>query len=173
MLPHSRLGDGLVQRGVGALRLDLQLYDEISADAAGTGQALRIVLLAGLSNGVSLVRRFGSAGIIAGVGAALLGWVLWTAVIWLVAKALRCRPEGRSLLRALGFANAPGVFLIFGALPIFGPFVRVIVVIWLVATTVRAAQAVFALTMWRALIISIVGFVVYLILGAASAQFAS
>ncbi len=90
-------GSSLVKRLVAALRLDLRLYEEVSADAAASGQAFRVVLLAGLSNGLALVRRFGSTGIVAGVGAALLGWALWAAVIWTVAGLFRQRRGPGSL----------------------------------------------------------------------------
>ncbi|HVO24557.1 MAG TPA: YIP1 family protein [Candidatus Margulisiibacteriota bacterium] len=165
-------GSSLVQRLVAALRLDLQLYEDVSADAAASGQAFRIVLLAGVSNGLALVRQLGSAGIVAGVGAALLGWLLWAAVIRVIAGFVGQRRPERSLLRALGFANAPGVFLILGRLPVIGPLVRYAVVAWLVATTVRAVQATFGLTARRALAVSILGFLVYLALGVVSAYFA-
>ncbi len=164
---------GLVNRLIAALRLDLRLYEEVSADAAASGQAFRVVLLAGVSNGLALVRRFGSTGIVAGVGAALLGWVLWAAVIWMVARLFRHRRQGRSLLRALGFANSPGVFLFLGGLPTVGFLIRYTVVAWLVATTMRAVQATFGIAARRALVISIIGFLVYLALGVVSAHFAS
>jgi len=163
----------LLPRLIAALRLDLGLYEEVSADAAASAQAFRVVLLAGVSNGLGLVRRFGSTGIVAGVGAALLGWVLWAAVIWLIARLFRHQSQGRSLLRALGFANAPGVFLILGGFPTVGSLIRYAVVAWLVATTVRAVQATFGIAARRALLISIMGFVVYLALGVVSTHWAS
>jgi hypothetical protein len=164
---------GLVGRLIAALRLDLTLYECVSADSAATSQALRVVLLAGMCNGIGLARRFGWLGILAGVGTALLGWLLWAGVIWLTAAVFGHRRERRSLLRALGFANAPCVFLIFDVVPSFGPLIRYVVVAWLIATTVRAVQATFAVSGWRALAISTIGFVVYLALGLMSAHFAS
>jgi Yip1 domain len=163
----------LLGRLVAALRLDLTLYEEVSRDSAATSQAFRVVLLAGMSNGLGLTGRLGIAGILAGLAAALLGWLLWAGVIWLSAALLRNRCASRSLLRALGFANAPGVFLILGAVPTIGTMVRAIVVVWLLAATVRAVQAAFAVALRRALVISAIGFVAYLVLGLVSAHFAA
>ncbi len=163
----------LLERLIAALRLDLRLYQQVSTDAAAMGQAFRVVLLAGVSNGLGLVRRLGGAGVFAGVGAALLGWFLWAAVILLIAALLGHHRNGRSLLRALGFANAPGLLLILGIVPIIGAMARVIVVVWLVAATAQAVRAVFEVPRWRAAVISIAAFVVYLILGAVSAYFAA
>lgn len=173
MLERNSSRNGLLERLVAALRLDVDVYRLVSSDPAASSQAFRVVLLAGVSNGLSLARRLGGVGVIAGVGAAILGWLLWAAVIWAAATLLGHRHAGGSLLRALGFANSPGVFLILGAVPVVGPVSRVIVVVWLLATTVRAVEAVFAVAPRRASVISIAAFVVYLVLGLVSAHFAS
>lgn len=173
MLDEQSYGVGLVERLIAALRLDLRLYETVSGDAAATGQAFRIVLFAGVSNGLGLVRRLGGIGVLAGIGSALLGWLLWTGVIWLIAILFGHYRQDRSLLRAVGFANAPGVFLILGIAPMVGGVIRLCVVAWLVATTVRAVQATFAVATRRALVISALGFVVYLVMGLASSYFAS
>jgi hypothetical protein len=173
MLAPNTDGSALSTRLAAALRLDLQLYLDVSGDAAATSQAFRIVLLSGLSNGIGLLGRLGAAGILAGVVAAILGWLLWAAVIWLTGTLFGQRREDRSLLRVLGFADAPGVFLILGLVPAVAGAVRFVVVVWLLATTVRAVQAVFAVTTGRAVVIAVVAFVMYLVLGAVSAYFAA
>jgi hypothetical protein len=173
MLDQHTTGPGLLTRLIAALRLDLALYEEVSRDPAASAQAFRIVLLAGLSNGLGLVVRIGAAGILAGVGAALLGWVLWAGVIWLTARVFGHRRAGRSLLRVLGFADAPCVFLFLGALPTVGAAIRFLVVVWLLATTVRAVQSVYVVATRRAVVITALGFLLYLVLGALSAHFAS
>jgi hypothetical protein len=173
MLVQRTAGSRLLARLIAALRLDLGLYEEVSRDSAANAQALRIVLLAGLSNGLGLVARIGAEGILAGVGAALLGWMLWAGVIGLTARLFGHRREGRSLLRALGFADSPCVFLFLGALPTVGAAIRFFVVVWLLATTVRAVQSVYTVATRRAVVITALGFLEYLVLGAASAHFGS
>lgn len=168
----SRAASGLLARLVAAWRLQLWLYEEVSTDRGANQQALMIVLLAGLSNGLGLVGRLGSAGISAGVGATLLGWPLWAGTVFLVAGLFGHRRNGRSLLRTLGFANAPGVFLALGIVPAVGALLRIAVACWLVAATVVAVQAVFQVARRRALAISLLAFVVYLLLGIISSHFA-
>src|SRR5262245_52855922 len=138
MIDRPAYGTTLMERLIAAMRLDLRLYQEVSADPRATRQAFGVVLLAGVSNGLGLVRRLGVLGPWAGVGAAVIGWFLFAGVILLVAKMLRHHRNGRSLMRALGFANAPGVLLIIGIVPGLGAIVRTIVVLWLVATTALA-----------------------------------
>jgi hypothetical protein len=100
-----------------------------------------------------------------GVGASVLGWFAWTALIFVIAAVLGHRAKGRSLLRPLGFANAPGVALILGLVPIVGDLIRVLVVCWLLAATVVAIEVVFDAPFRRAVVISIACFVLYLCLG--------
>jgi hypothetical protein len=73
----------------------------------------------------------------------------------------------------VGFADSPCVFLFLGALPLVGAAIRFFVVVWLLATTVRAVQSVYAVATRRAVVITVLGFLVYLVLGAVSAHFAS
>jgi len=163
----------LIERLVGALRLDLRLYQQVSTDAAATRQAVTVVLLSGVCNSLGWGRQFGMVGIAAAVTVAVLGWLLWAVVILLVARILGHHRGGRSLLRVLGFANAPAVLMILSVVPIVGAVVRVLVVVWLVATTAAAVQAVFDVSRRRALVISIVGFVAYMMLGVVSGHLAA
>lgn len=159
----------LWERLAAALRLDLRLYDEVSTNRSANGQCVAIVLLAGLFNGFSLVPRLGSLGIPAGLVVGLVGWFLWAAVVFFAARLLGNRPDGRSLLRTLGFADAPGLFLIAGLLPTIGAALRVLVVCWLMAATVQAVRAVFRVSRGRAVVIALAAFVFYLLLGLGSA----
>jgi hypothetical protein len=161
------------ERLIAALRLDVDLYRQASIDMASTRQAFLVVVLSGLSNGLGLAWRQGSAAVSAGIAAAVFGWFLWAAVILMIALPFGHRRHGRSLLRALGFANAPGILLVLGVVPVIGRFIRMLIVLWLVATTVAAVQAVFEMSRRRALVVSIVGFVAYLVIGAVSGYFAA
>ncbi len=163
----------LVQRLLPALCLRSTLYAEVSADARASGQALLVVLLSGVANGLGLARQVGVAGISIGVCAGVLGWFLWTLVVYGVAMILVRRRPARSLLRALGFATVPGVFLAAGSVPVIGAAVRLVVVIWLVAATAVGVQAVYEISRRRAVVIAVAAFVVYLVIGALSAHWAN
>lgn len=169
--PQHRYPPTLLHRLLPALRLDVGLYATVSADRSSTGQAALVVLLAGVLNGIGLGNRLGDFAIWAGVLAGLLGWLLWAGVVLLIARVLGHERHGRSLLRALGFANAPGIFLVLGVVPAIGLWVRAIVVVWLIASSAVAVQAVYDTSRRRGVLISIAAFVVYLILGLVSAYF--
>jgi hypothetical protein len=168
--PRTR---SVIERLLLAMRLDLDFYTLISGDRSATFQAFLVVVLGGLFNGMGLVRRLGGFGVWAGMVAAIAGWLLWTLVLSLIARLAGQRRNGRSLLRALGFANAPEVLLILGGQPILGPTARVLVVCWLLATATVALQAVYAIARRRAAILVFAGFVVYLLIGVGTAYLTS
>jgi len=167
------LGRSLVERLIPALRLDLDVYQQVSTDKVAGGQAFMVVLLSGVSNGLSLSGRLGNLGMSAGVAAAMLGWFLWALVILVVARMWGHRRNRRSLLRSLGFADAPGVFLVLGMVPFIGGVLRRVIVMWSLAATVRAVQAVYEVPPRRAIFIALSGFVIYLVIGAISGYFSA
>ena len=162
-------GGSAIERLIAALRLDLHVYQQVSTERTATPQACLIVFLCGVCNGFGLSPRLGEAAMLAGVASAVVGWFLWALVILLVARLLGHHRGGRSLLRTLGFANAPGVLLALGGVPFVGAVVRVVVVIWLMATTALAAQAVYDVSRRRAVVIALGGFTTYMVLGLISA----
>jgi hypothetical protein len=161
---------GLVERMVGAAMLRFEAFAEMSADAGAGGQAFLVVLIVGVFNGFGLVRRLGSWGLSAGVASAILGWLLWTAVIYVVCRSLGHRLEGRSLLRAMALTNAPGLFLVFGIMPVLGMLVRAVVVLWQLAATAVAVQAVYSVSLRRGVAVALLGLLVYLLVGAGLAM---
>jgi hypothetical protein len=162
----------LIERLILAMRLDLEFYAMVSTDRSATFQAFMVVVLGGLFNGLGLVRRLGSFGVWAGMVAAIAGWLLWTVLLLLIARMCGHRRYGRSMLRTLGFANAPEVLLILGGTPLLAAPVRVMVVLWLLATATVALQAVYAIGRRRAAVIVLAGFVVYLLIGVGTASLA-
>ncbi len=161
--PRSR---SLVERLFLAMRLDLDFYTQVATDRGATFQAFMIVVLGGVFSGLGLARRFGGFGVWAGMVTAIAGWLLWTLVLLVVARVFGGHRNGRSLLRTLGFANAPEVLLILGGAPLVVLIGRALVVCWLLATATVALQAVYSIGRRRAIAVMLVGFVVYMFIGA-------
>ena len=134
------------RRFIGALTLDAMAFEDIEADRHAAMQSVIVVLLTCLSAGVGAIGLglTGAAGFVSGAVMALGGWLVWVAVIKAVGTMTFPEPETHSslpeLLRTLGFASAPGVFLGFAAMREAAPFVGVAVLLWMLAATVLAMR---------------------------------
>ena len=154
------------ERMIGAAKLDVHVYEEVETDTGATSQAMGVVLLASLAGGIGAV-RLGTGGLgsfIIGAIAALIGWVTWAFVTYIIGTRLLPEPQTRAdvgeLMRTLGFAQSPGLLRIFGSLPIVGPLVLSLIQIWLLgAMVVAVRQALDYHSTFRAVGVCLVGWV--------------
>ena len=63
------------------------------------------------------------------------------------------------LLRTLGFAQAPGVLMIFGIIPLLGGIVRVFVALWLLITGIVAIRQALDFSTSKAIVTALLGWV--------------
>jgi hypothetical protein len=156
-----------LRRVLSALALDPKVFEEVEADRRATGQALLVVIAAGIAAGI------GNAGV--GSGAATIivvvalgsiaAWAAWASLLYLIGT--RIMPERTTsadlgqVLRTLGFAAAPGLFRAF---EIFGGtrwFVLPLTSIWMVlAMIVAIRQALDYTTTARAVALSLLGWAI-------------
>jgi len=145
----------LIGRMIRAARLDPRLYAEVEADETSIGQAASIVLLAAFAGGINypgapFLILFG------GLLAALVGWFLFAYVIYLIGAKLLPEPQTKAnfgaLLRAMGFANAPGVVKLLGIVPELRALVFFVAMVWVLVATVTAVRhALSYASSWRAI----------------------
>ena len=151
---------------IGAAKLDVRVYEEVEADTGATGQAMGVVLLSSLAGGIGTVGlgAGGLGGVVVGGLVALIGWVTWAFLTYIIGTRLLAEPQTRAdvgeLMRTLGFAQSPGLVRIVGILPGVGPLVLSIVSIWMLATMVVAVrQALDYTSTLRAVGVCLVGWV--------------
>lgn len=168
------------ERMLGAAKLDVRVYEEVEADTDATGQAVGVVLLASLAGGIGAtgLGAGGASGFIGGAITALLGWVVWAALTYLIGTRLLPEPQTRAnigeLMRTLGFAQAPGLVLVFGGVPGVGPLVVGLVSIWmLTAMVIAVRQALDYTSTWRAVGVCIVGWVLSIVMARAFLLFST
>jgi hypothetical protein len=145
----------LIGRMIRAARLDPRLYAEVEADETTIGQAATVVLLAAFAGGINFpgapfLILFG------GLLAALVGWWLFAYVIYLIGAKLLPEPGTKAdfgaLLRAMGFANAPGVVKLLGIVPELRVLVFFVAMVWVLVATVTAVRHALSYTSsWRAI----------------------
>ena len=149
----------IVDRMRGAALLDVATYEEVEHDSEATGQAAVVVIIVAVCSAIGAVWRGGPSIIIAPIGA-ILGWLLWSAVTYVIGdKLLGGTATWGELLRTLGFAQAPGVLMIFGIIPLLGGIVRVFVALWLLITGIVAIRQALDFSTSKAIVTALLGWV--------------
>jgi hypothetical protein len=153
----------IVDRMVGAARFDVATYEEVEADTTATGQAAVVVALVAVASAIGALREGGTNVLIALVGA-LVGWAVWAGLTYVIGdKLLGGTATWGELLRTLGFAQAPGVLLALGILPLLGSVVRVVVAFWLLAAGIVAIRQALDVSTGKAVITAILGWLALLL----------
>ena len=159
----------LINRLIRAAKLDVRLYEEVEADKSALGQAAAVVLISSIAAGIGAVSQLGVRGIVTTAILALLGWVVWAFLTYIIGTKLLPVPETKTdlpeMMRTIGFATSPGVLNVFGFIPFIGGFIALAVAIWsFVAMVIAVRQALDYTSTWRAVGVCIIGFIVYIII---------
>ncbi len=151
----------LVDRMRGAAALDPATYNEVENDLQATGQAGIVVLLTALSAAIGGA-GFGGRGIIVGLVGALLGWALSAGVVFVIGTRLfGGTATWGEMLRVLGFAQAPGILLALGIIPVLGPIVGFAVSLWMSIARYIAIREGLDLQPWPAFFVALLSMVIY------------
>ena len=136
------MAGSLMERMKGAAMLSIDTFEEVEHDTDATLQAAAVVAMVAVASAIG-ASPLGLVGAVKGAVAALVGWLVWAGITYLVgAKLFGGTASWGELLRTLGFAQAPGVLLVFTFFPLLGGVVHVIVAIWmLVAAFIAIRQA--------------------------------
>jgi len=158
----------LVDRMIRAAKLDPQLYEEVEADPSSLNQAVIVVVISSVAAGVGSLIADGGVGLFGGTMLALIGWLLWSGVVYLIGVKLLPEPQTQAdygqLLRTIGFSSSPGVLRIFGFIPVIGWGLNFLVGVWMLAAMVVAVrQALDYEGTGRAFVVCLLGWLAYLI----------
>ena len=153
---------------IGAAMLRTGTYEEVEADTSATKQAMLVVVLVSLASGIGNVGAGGVMALVFGIVAALAGWVFWAWITYFVGTKLLSTPETHAnwgqLARTLGYAQTPGLFKVFGFLPVIGPIVFFLATIWqLIAAIIAIRQALDYTSTRRAIGVALIGFIAYVV----------
>ena len=129
-----------------AALLDGAVYEEVEEDRSALVQAVAAVVLSSLAAGVGAGGAHGSSleVFVVFTTIALTSWLVWAALIYHVGGRLMPETQTRSsfteLLRAIGFAAAPGFFQVFAAFPGVTLPVFAASAVWMLAAMVLAVR---------------------------------
>lgn len=156
----------LVNRMIRAAKLDPELFREVEQDEGASNQALGSVLISSAAAGIGGLGMGGPIGLIWGGLSALVGWFVWAFIVHFVGTRLLPEPQTRAdlapMLRATGFAAAPGVVRVLGIIPLLGPLANLVASLWMLAAFVVAVRKVLGYTSTgRAVAVCVIGWFVY------------
>lgn len=153
----------IVQRSIDVAKLVQRTYREIAVDSSATREAGFVVAFVALANAIG-GSAHGLGGIIVGLIGAFVWWILFSVVAWYVGTTLFGNPVTRanqeSLVRTLGYAQAPNILAITGFIPLIGWIGPLVGGLWVLVTSVYAIRQVLGLSIGRTIITAVVAWIV-------------
>jgi len=147
----------------GAAFLHIDTYEEVEADQTATGQAAGVVALVAVAQAIGSAGE-GGFGILAGVLSALLGWLLWAGITYLIgAKVFGGTATWGELLRTIGFAQTPGVLHVLGIVPVLGGIIRFGVAIWVLIAGIIAIRQALDVSTAKAILTAVLGWLIIVV----------
>ena len=137
-----------------AIKIDIELYEEVEKDKKATIQAGIVVVLSSLAAGVGALQMGMSNFLLAPV-MSLLSWYVWAYVIYFVGVKLlgshKTKSNHGELLRTIGFSSAPGLIRVFGVTPDLMTVTFIGSAFWMLACMVVAVKSALDYeSMWKA-----------------------
>jgi hypothetical protein len=148
-------GGSLVQRMIGAARLDAHTYEEVERDTSATTQAAIVVALAAIAGGIGSTGDEGGTGFIGGIISMIVFWAIFSGVAYLVGTRLTSTAATSSswqeVMRTLGFAFTPLLISVVGFVPILGGLLALVGLIWFLVTATLALRHALDMSTGRAI----------------------
>ncbi len=163
----------MVNRVVRAAMLEAAVYEEAEANTNLNQEALAVVILASLANGVGLFLSgivggsIGAAigGLLFGVIMGVLGYYIWAYVTyWVGTNLLKGTADVGELLRTLGYASGPRALGILAFIPCLGGLIGLIGSIWALVTGVIAVRQALDFDTGKAILTVIIGWIIVLVI---------
>ncbi len=157
---------GLAERMVGAMKADVATFEEIERDPTALGQAVTVIVIAGVASMIGNIFRAGVAAGIMTLIISLIGYAVWSVLVVVIGTKLMPEPTTKAdfseAFRVIGFAAAPGVFNVLAIIPFLGPLISLVIGCWMLVIMVIAVRSVLDYSnTGRAIIVCLIGFVVY------------
>lgn len=157
----------IVERMIGAAKLDVPTYEAVEHDTSATTQAAIVVGIVALAGAIgALGADDGNAVVqfIFAIASAFIGWVLFAFIAFFVGTRLipgeNTAADVGQLLRTLGFAQIPNILAIFNILGAFGALFAFIGSIWALVCAVIALRQALDMSTGRAIGVAVISFLI-------------
>ncbi len=136
----------LTERMVGAMKADIKTFQEIEADQTAIGQAVTVIVIAGVASAIGNVFRVGLTDGLLSLVISLIGYALFAFLVVMLGTKVMPEPSTKADFqegfRVIGFTASPGVFNVLAIIPFLGPLISLVVWIWMVVIAVIATREV-------------------------------
>jgi hypothetical protein len=158
----------LTGRIAGAMKADVATLTEIENDPNAMGQALTVIVIAGIASLIGNIIRAGIGAGIFGLVSSIVGYLLFSLFVYLIGVKVMPEPATKAdfneTFRVLGFAAAPGIFNVLAIIPILGVFISFVIWIWSLVIGVVAIREVLDYSnTGRAIIVAVIAWLVCMI----------
>ena len=156
-----------INRVFRAIKIDIDLYEEVEKDKSATIQAGFVVVLSSLAAGVGAM-QLGATNFLLAPILSLLSWYVWAYIIYFVGVKLFGSSNTKSnhgeLLRTIGFAQAPGLIRVFGVTPDLMIVTFIGSGLWILACMVVAVKSALDYeSLWKSLGVVVVAYILQVI----------
>ena len=146
-----------------AIKIDVDLYEEVEKDKNATIQAAIVVVLSSLAAGVGALQLGVSNFLLAPI-LSLIGWYVWSYLVYFVGvkifKDAKTSADHGELLRTIGFAQAPGLIRVFGVTPDLMIVTFIGSGLWILACMVVAVKSALDYeSLWKSLGVVVVAWI--------------
>ena len=157
----------LTERMVGAMKADVKTFQEIEADPNAMGQAITVIVIAGVAALLGNIFRSGVGGGFMALVISLIGYAIWSFMVVIIGTKLMPEPTTKAdfpeAFRVIGFTASPGVFNVLAIIPFLGPLISFVISLWVLVIGVIAVREVLDYSnTGRAIVVCLIAFVVYL-----------
>ena len=156
--------NNLFNRIFRAIKIDVELYEEVERDKSATIQAGLVVVLSSMAAGVGALQLGASNFLLAPIFS-LISWYVWAYIIYFVGVKLFPEKNTKSnhgeLLRTIGFSSAPGLIRVFGVTPDLMAVTFIGSAFWMLACMVVGVKSALDYnSLWRAFGVVIVAWLI-------------
>jgi len=164
----------LTGRMIGAMQADVKTFTEIEADPNAMGQAITVIVIAGIASLIGNIFRRGIIGGILGLITSIVGYAIFSLLVFLIGTKLMPEPTTKAdfnqTFRVVGFAASPGIFNVLAIIPVLGVLISFLVGIWSLVIGVIAVREVLDYSNTaRAIIVAVIAgiacaFIIFIVL---------
>ena len=156
--------NNLFNRIFRAIKIDVELYEEVERDKSATIQAGLVVVLSSMAAGVGALQLGASNFLLAPIFS-LISWYVWAYIIYFVGVKLLPEKNTKSnhgeLLRTIGFSSAPGIIRVFGITPDLMTVTFIGSAFWMLACMVVGVRSALDYkSLWRAFGVVVVAWLI-------------